>query len=346
MTANVEGMINAAINAYNNGDKAEARAFLDRALELEEMNEKAWLWMSAVVDSPEEQQTCLENVLVINPANERAKAGLRSLGLNPEPTPAESAFDAPPTETSVQWASDTPAATPPPVEDDSGIATSSASSAFRGQETSKEEYDDWLNGLNIGTNAAPADDPGAANVANALAGAGIQQSEFETELNSLFGSDDDDDEDEFDDYPAAPTLTEEPEEDEPMMTSGPFDGGGLFDEMDFDEQPPATAAPAQPPRQAIMSPGAENIGFEDEEPASRRAQTPRQAVVSSPADEDDALMGELEPNAYFVFIPEDIKATRLPGEDESYPTLVIIGLVAVVLLNLAGLGLLVMGLLG
>lgn len=84
MTANVDAMVRAGVEAYRAGKRAEARTLLERALELDNYNELAWMWLSAVVDSPEEQRTCLENVVVINPENERAKQGLRSLGVDPD----------------------------------------------------------------------------------------------------------------------------------------------------------------------------------------------------------------------------------------------------------------------
>jgi hypothetical protein len=84
MPANVDAMVRAGVEAYRAGKKAEARTLLERAIELDGYNETAWLWLSAVVESPEEQQTCLENVLTINPNNDRAKQGLKSLGINPD----------------------------------------------------------------------------------------------------------------------------------------------------------------------------------------------------------------------------------------------------------------------
>ena len=66
-----------------------------------ESHETAWLWLSAMVDTLEEQQICLENVLAINPANEQARKGLDSLNqksaAQPKPAapPASTAFNAP-----------------------------------------------------------------------------------------------------------------------------------------------------------------------------------------------------------------------------------------------------------
>jgi hypothetical protein len=59
MPANVDGMVREGISAYRAGRKDEARALLLRAVEIDQYNEQAWLWLSAVVESVEEQHTCL-----------------------------------------------------------------------------------------------------------------------------------------------------------------------------------------------------------------------------------------------------------------------------------------------
>jgi len=63
----------------------EARELLMQAVQLDEQNEQAWLWLSGVVESFDDRRVCLENVLAINPTNQRAQAGLRWLD---EHTPA------------------------------------------------------------------------------------------------------------------------------------------------------------------------------------------------------------------------------------------------------------------
>lgn len=62
--------------AAKRGDKAMSRMLLTQLLELEPNNEQAWMWLSGAVIDPNEQQTCLENVLIINPNNEQARKGL------------------------------------------------------------------------------------------------------------------------------------------------------------------------------------------------------------------------------------------------------------------------------
>lgn len=125
MSQNVDGMVRAGVDAYRAGNKAEARALLERAIEIDSYNETAWLWLSAVVDTPEEQQTCLENVLIINPENSRARQGLKSLGVDPDAVIAAAQTD-----------------------DDVDDYV---------PETSSEPTGDWVDNLNIGGNKTPVD---------------------------------------------------------------------------------------------------------------------------------------------------------------------------------------------
>ncbi len=79
MSANVEAMVREGVNAFKSGRKDEAHALLLKATELDPYNEQAWLWLSGLMEGAADQRTCLENVLAINPNNERAKQGLAYL---------------------------------------------------------------------------------------------------------------------------------------------------------------------------------------------------------------------------------------------------------------------------
>lgn len=76
--------------------RERARELLIRVTEFDEQNIPAWLWLSTVADTTEEKQTCLENVLVLDPTNKHALAGLARLQQTvpsqpppePEPPPA------------------------------------------------------------------------------------------------------------------------------------------------------------------------------------------------------------------------------------------------------------------
>lgn len=60
------------IRAAQGGDRTQARSALLRSTELDAGNENAWLWLASISEYPEELMAFLENVLDINPANERA----------------------------------------------------------------------------------------------------------------------------------------------------------------------------------------------------------------------------------------------------------------------------------
>lgn len=73
------------IEAARAGDKATARDKFEQITELDENNEKAWFWLASVVETDEEKRVCLNNVLVINPDNERARQILERLQADDEP---------------------------------------------------------------------------------------------------------------------------------------------------------------------------------------------------------------------------------------------------------------------
>jgi hypothetical protein len=106
MAANVEAMVREGVNALKAGRKEEAGVLLLGEVELDPYNEDAWLWLSGIVESPEDQRTCLENVLSINPNNARARSGLEYLdrmgssALNSAAPPAQPFVSVP---TSVEW---------------------------------------------------------------------------------------------------------------------------------------------------------------------------------------------------------------------------------------------------
>lgn len=77
MSPNADQTVNDAIAAIRSGDKDRGRILLTRALRLNPQHEQAWLWMSAVVETPEQQRECLNRVLAINPHNDTARQGLK-----------------------------------------------------------------------------------------------------------------------------------------------------------------------------------------------------------------------------------------------------------------------------
>lgn len=68
-----------AIQAARAGRRVEARDLLIELVEVEPRNEMAWMWLSGLVDSPEDKIIACENVLTINPANEKVHTRLAEL---------------------------------------------------------------------------------------------------------------------------------------------------------------------------------------------------------------------------------------------------------------------------
>lgn len=69
-----------AVRAAKAGQQEQARTLLLQIVEEDESNELAWLWLSGVVETDEDRRVCLENVLALNPRNDRARRGLEKLG--------------------------------------------------------------------------------------------------------------------------------------------------------------------------------------------------------------------------------------------------------------------------
>ena len=68
-----------AINAIKDGEKEEGRQILEQILETDETNEEVWLWLSTVVESDDDREICLENVLALNPEHEVAQKSLNAV---------------------------------------------------------------------------------------------------------------------------------------------------------------------------------------------------------------------------------------------------------------------------
>lgn len=313
------------IRLYKAGKKDQAREIWEQVTENEPYNEQAWLWLSAVVESADDQRTCLENVLYINPDNANARKGLETLEAKEAkaaPPPAPEPF--------------VPAAPPPPQERFSAppTATSSASSTFTPEEPEPEIYDNWISNLNLSgssTQSAPADsglfddDAFSDEVADNF------------QFDSVF-DDDDLDLDASDDYNNVNDMRsfivddtdfdDDPFADDPFadqdLTSGPFSANAYTlddDEIDF-----AAAPPPQPTRKESGVAA----------PKQAKSQTPK--PTQKPAPQDDIIDEDADPSVYFDKIPQSIKPTRFPGTDAPQPTLprIIAGLLFIANLGAAG----------
>lgn len=96
----VERLLGEGKAAARTGDNALARQMLTQVVERDPNNEQAWMWLSGVVAESEEQQICLENVLVINPRNTKARKGLEYIsaktGIAPSIPPMPTGILTPP----------------------------------------------------------------------------------------------------------------------------------------------------------------------------------------------------------------------------------------------------------
>ncbi len=74
-------LLREAIAAAKVGKKDVARRLLTEVTASDPRNETAWLWLAGVAEDPQTGVECLQRVLKINPANDRAKVGLRATRL-------------------------------------------------------------------------------------------------------------------------------------------------------------------------------------------------------------------------------------------------------------------------
>ena len=72
----VETLLRAGIAAAKSGQRERARDILTRVVKQDEEIVVAWLWLSSVVDSLDDREVCLENVLSLDPDNDAACKGL------------------------------------------------------------------------------------------------------------------------------------------------------------------------------------------------------------------------------------------------------------------------------
>lgn len=68
--------LNAGVAAARQGQKEQAQVWLRQACTDDPGNENAWMWLAGVTENPIEAMGHLEQVLRINPSNERAKTGV------------------------------------------------------------------------------------------------------------------------------------------------------------------------------------------------------------------------------------------------------------------------------
>ena len=65
-------LLNNGIASAQKGEREQARSLLSQAADIDPQSEDAWMWLASISDYPEELMAFLNNVLSINPSNERA----------------------------------------------------------------------------------------------------------------------------------------------------------------------------------------------------------------------------------------------------------------------------------
>jgi len=131
-----------AVSFIKSGDKVKGKRALLQLLKQEPENDKAWVWLTAVVDTDEMRLECLEKALLINPQNQLAAKGVAKLrekmGLPEEdeelifPELTAQRWERPAVSTTETWSYEPykPQPPPPPEPTRTKKATTKAQSAF------------------------------------------------------------------------------------------------------------------------------------------------------------------------------------------------------------------------
>jgi hypothetical protein len=82
MPDDIDRLYREGLAAIRAGDKTTGKEKLMQVVEADQLHEQAWLWLSACVDTKEDQIVCLQNVLTVNPQSEAARGGLKKLGVS------------------------------------------------------------------------------------------------------------------------------------------------------------------------------------------------------------------------------------------------------------------------
>ncbi len=93
--------------------KEQARQLLQQVTELDDTNIQAWLWLSTVMDNFDDKRLCLSNVLLLDPTNKPALAGLAWL--------EKQVTQAPPTQAEAAKSHPIPEETPQPSLEQPGL---------------------------------------------------------------------------------------------------------------------------------------------------------------------------------------------------------------------------------
>ncbi len=328
MTDEVESLIKDGIRAYKAQQRADAFEAFSKATEIDAYNAQAWLWLSAVVDTEEDQRVCLENVLHIAPNNAAAQKGLKMLDANSKSAPPPAPQPPPPSVES-------PAPTPDPEPPSATIATSSASAFYSGPDISGDEYDDWAASLPIGNAANSGGVSPFTDASNFF----DEDVDFDSAFNEPYHEDDPLDDVLTDDPFGAGQSTDDADDDDGIfddMPSGSFQSGP-FSAGDVDDLIPPSNKAGRASDRSATSPRS---------PISTSARGGGGALITDDLRAPSHNLDDADPGEYFRMIPQDIKATRLPGTGGGLPLLAVLGVLGLLIANIAVLVMLISRLAG
>lgn len=280
--ANVDAMVQQAVAAIKANNKPEGRRILEQVLAIDEYNEQGWLWLSGCVDTLEEQITCLENVLTVNPENQKAQKGIAAVKarLAGAPSARPAAPAAPPVAAPDPFAnSPFAAAAPPPnpygdaYEPDAwaspppdaprtttsvewGPAAAQPQPGRHVGQPSDEEYDQWVANLPI-----------ASNGSSARGGAVFTEDIFSV-ASGPFNAPEPEPEEQFSFDAASPFDSYNPVDTFRPDAEGSSGGGASFGSFSASLEAPAqTPAPEQAARPPISEMTSyDDLRFTDDEP--------------------------------------------------------------------------------
>jgi hypothetical protein len=75
----LEPLLEQAIVYVNAGELEDGRILLERVLEQNPRNDRAWVWLSGCVEDPMQRRICLQQALAANPNNQAAIDGMMAL---------------------------------------------------------------------------------------------------------------------------------------------------------------------------------------------------------------------------------------------------------------------------
>jgi hypothetical protein len=78
-TPELEALLEQAIEHVNAGELEQGRTLLERVLEQDPKNDRAWVWLSGCVEEPMQRRICLQQALSVNPNNQAALDGMDAL---------------------------------------------------------------------------------------------------------------------------------------------------------------------------------------------------------------------------------------------------------------------------